>query len=292
MAFAEFLGQVIEQEKAFAHSDERRFPIPDDARAYGEVLASLGLLDIDDERSARFVSDDARRFAESMQRSLQLSHLPLGDFRTSGADLPWVRALAAMERDRPSHAPKGDDEEPEHHLREQNVEQLLMIGLFGDRRYVLFEIDFNAADGWSMLKLPSTRSEFDRSTFFDDLENTLGSSSRAAGFIDVVKDEEVIQISRSHGSLTRYLVTVRTLSSLPSGMRMEYPSARKRIGWMDIADFQIALRSRRDQLFPKIFELDAVIRAIGTPELPYALEPRDLEGRRLQRVPSEEWDLS
>jgi hypothetical protein len=61
---------------------------------------------------------------------------------------------------------------------------------------------------------------------------------------------------------------------------------------MDIADFQIALRSRRDQLFPKIFELDAVIRAIGTPELPYALEPRDLEGRRLQRVPSEEWDLS
>lgn len=292
MTFVDFLGQVIGKEETVANSERRRFPIPNDAQAYAEVLTTLGLLDIDDEGSARFVSNDARRFAESMHRSLRRSHLPLGDFRSAAADLPWVRALAAMERDRPSHGLTGDDEELEHHLRVQNVEQLLLIGVFGDRRYLLFEIDFNAADGWSMLKLPSTRSEFGDSTFFDDLENTLGPSSRAAGFIDVVKDEEVIQISRSHGSLTRYLVTFRTLSSLPSGMRMEYPPARKRIGWMDIADFQGALRSRRGELFPKIFELDSVIRAIGTPELPYALEPHDLQGRRLQRVPSEEWNLS
>jgi hypothetical protein len=280
MSFHDFLREFVEHQGAHAHAPSPYGPLTADLFQYAEVLSALGIVDVRDS-AVTCRSEDARRFLDSILRSLNASHLPLGDFRITGPELPWVRALCAMERDRPTN----------DHLRVQRVDQLLIVGVYGDQRYLLMEVDPTASEGWSVLKLPSVRAEFEDASFFDDVERLLGPSGRTAGFQKVVEDVEVVQLSRSHGSLTRYRVRVNSLSATSPDLPFTYPPGAKRIGWMDTEDLRWALQYRREQLFPKIFELKAVMEEIEKPTLTYKLEPRDLAGRRLQREQREDWSV-
>lgn len=278
MSFRDFIVGLSNFQGALpGHDGQVRKPKPllnEKDRAYAEVLAALGVVKVvddavriaDREISGAFV----KQFAFWAEKGLPPFGDPASDPRSS-----ITQVLRAMVEHRLDLFPDEMDE-----LRLRKVEQLLLIGAYGDQRFILLGEDLVPRRAWSRFKLLGVRTE-GTEPFKKALVAALG---RGAGEIRLGKEikEKVSQVSATRGPYSKYPVSIYPAARIPKETCFVYGKNR-RLVWMTIDDLEWGLQTYPDLFFPKVFENREVRKYIRDPNVTYLMEPRDLEGRRVQR---------
>src|SRR3954469_10062118 len=131
MTFQKFIEQLVHITEASRYSAELaslKLVEPEDW-AYAQVLAALGLVTLDNGGAQLCDRDNARFLLDAWIKLIEHGKPLLGSL--SDVSMPWVSALQAIEKYRTQQLADFSV------LRVQKVEQVIIVGLYGDRRYLL-----------------------------------------------------------------------------------------------------------------------------------------------------------
>jgi hypothetical protein len=277
MTFQKFIEQLVHITEASRYSAELaslKLVDPEDW-AYAQVLAALGLVTLDNGGAQLCDRDNARFFLDAWIKLIDHGRPLLGSL--NDVSMPWVSALRAIEKYRTQQLADFSV------LRVQKVEQVIIVGLYGDRRYLLVEDQLRYAVGWSEFKLVGARSQVHATDFREQMRQMLGAGSDRVMFGTKPIALDVTQISATRGAHTRYEVQVFCPIQIPQDLHFHYPAYEKKLAWIAVDDLWWGIEHTPEVFFPKVFETDAIRQIVNEVEHTYAMEPFDLEMRRVTR---------